>query len=120
MLYRPAEITNLDTALKVLTPTYTTVNGVRKKTYEASPYNNAPRFFAAFKSKGGTESDVNGVYAILDTAEVTTWFRADIKSDSRIVRLPGGEVYEVIGEPENVDNRSQFLKFKVKRVKGEV
>lgn len=120
MLYRPAEITNLDTALKLLTPTYTNANGVRKKGYEEKPYNNAPTFFASFKTKGGTETEVNGVWTIVDTAEVVTWFRSDIKSDCRIVKLPGGEVYEVKGEPENIDNRGQFIKFKVERVKGEV
>lgn len=120
MLYRPPEITNLDTALKILTPTYTNVNGVRKKTYEKTPYTNAPQFFGSFKQKGGTERDINGVYGILDTAEVVTWFRSDIKADCRIIRMPGGEVYDILGEPENVDNRGQFLKFKLQRVKGEV
>lgn len=120
MLYRPNEITNLDTALKVLTPEYSEYNGVRSKTYEKKPYTNAPQFFGSFKQKGGTERDINGVYSILDTAEIVTWYRADITADCRIVRLPGGEVYDVMGEPENVDNRGQFLKFKVQRVKGEV
>lgn len=119
-MFRPAEINNLDTALKLLTPTYSNTDGVRKKTYPAKPYADSPTIFANFKTKGGTETEINGVYTILDTAQVVTWYRPDIKGDCRIARLPDGAVYEVMGEPENVDNRGQFIIFKVQRVKGEV
>nr|DAT90092.1 MAG TPA: PORTAL PROTEIN, 15 PROTEIN, HEAD PROTEIN, TAILED BACTERIOPHAGE, SIPHOVIRIDAE.6A [Caudoviricetes sp.] len=119
-MYRPAEISNLDTALKLLIPEYEKKNGVVKKRYPDKPYTDSPLIYANFKTRGGTETEINGVYAILDTAEVTTWYREDIKADCRIVRLPDGAVYEVIGEPENVNNRGQFIIFKVERVKGEV
>lgn len=120
MLYRPAEISNLDTALILLVPTYKKSGGVRKTEYPDAPYTDCPIFFASFKTKGGTETEINGVYGIIDTATVTTWYRSDIKGDCRIVRQPDGAVYEIKGEPENVDNRGQFLIFKVERVKGEV
>ena len=119
-MYRPNEINNLDTALKLLTPAYEKKAGVVKKVYPTKPYADCPLIFANFKTKGGTETDINGVYGILDTAQIVTWYRPDIKGDCRIVRLPDGAVYEVIGEPENVDNRGQFIIFKVERVKGEV
>lgn len=119
-MYRPTEINNLDTALKLLIPTYEKKDGVTKKVYPAAPYADCPLIFANFKTKGGTETDINGVYGILDTAQIVTWYRKDITADCRIVRLPDGAVYEVIGEPENVNNRGQFVIFKVERVKGEV
>lgn len=112
----------------LLTPTKETVSGVLKKTYptikealskidsQGKPIN---LFFGTFKTYGGTERDVNGVYSIEDTANVETWFRPDIKGDCRIA-LETGEIYDIIGEPENINMRNQFLKFKVRRVKGGV
>jgi hypothetical protein len=49
---------------------------------------------------------------------VETWYRPDITSGCRICPASTGNVYEIINEPENVDMRCQFLKFKVRRVKG--
>lgn len=114
MAYRP----NLPftAALVLLIPTYTTVQGVRKKTFPAVA--NGIRINASFKTYGGTERDVNGVYSIEDTAEVVTWFRPDITSACRVAIAGTNAIYDVIGEPENIELRNQFLKFKVSRVKG--
>lgn len=116
MDYRPKEINNLDCAMRLLIPTWKTVKGVDKKDYPTD----GPLFFANFKSYGGTERDVNGVYTIEDTATITTWYRPDLKSDCRVVRLEDGAVFEILNEPEDVNMRHMFLIFKVKRVKGKV
>lgn len=114
-MYRPQNTFNVP--LLLLTPTYTTVSGVRKKTFP--DVSTGFLFFGSFKSYGGTERDVNGVYSIEDTATVETWFNPEIKSGCRIV-LAGiqNAVYEIMGEPENVEMRNQFMTFKVSRVKG--
>lgn len=101
-------------AAEILTPVYETVKGVRKKTFPASGI----RFNCSFKTYGGTERTENNVYSVLDTANIETWYRPDIKSDSGIKILQTGAVYEVIGEPENINMRNQYLKFRVQRVKG--
>lgn len=116
--YRP-DLSN-SIPLILLTPTKKSVSGVVKKSYPdittaVQDINNI--FFGTFKTYGGTERDVNGVYSIEDTANIETWYRPDIKSDCRIA-LETGEIYDILGEPENVNKRNQFLKFKVKRVKG--
>lgn len=116
MDYRPKEINNLDCAMRLLIPTYGEYNGVTTKKYPAD----GPLFFANFKSYGGTERDVNGVYTIDDTATITTWYRPDLKSDCQVVRLEDGAVFEILNEPEDVNMRHMFLIFKVKRVKGKV
>lgn len=72
--------------------------------------------FCKFKTYGGTETNVNGVLTVIDTANVETWYRPDIVSSSRI-KL-GTKLYEVMGEPENIEQRNQILKFKVRGVKG--
>ncbi len=114
-LYRPS--VPFSTVLIVLKPTYSTVAGVRKK-----PLPNLEQGFqinASFKTFGGTEKTVDGIIAIDDTASVETWYRPDITSDCVVV-TQSGAMYEIINEPENIDQRNQFLKFKVQRYKGGV
>lgn len=114
MSYRPQ--IPFTVPMYLLAPTYTTVNGVKKKTFpEISA---GVLFYGSFKTYGGTERDVNGVYVVEDTANVETWFNPEIKSNCRIVLANNNAVYEIIGEPENVEMRNQYLLFKVQRVKG--
>ena len=104
------------------------INGVNKKEYptveEALSVKDKNKksvnlFFGSFKTYGGTEKTVNGIYSIEDTANIETWYRPDIKGNCRIAREDGA-TYDIIGEPENISMRNQFLKFKVRRVKGGV
>lgn len=113
-MYRPAESAQMTTMLSLQVPVSTSSYGVKEKTWV-----NANGHIAAnFKTYGGTEIISNNVHAIEDTAQVVCWYRPDIKADCRIVRLSDGAIYEIIGEPENIEMRNQFLKFKVRRVKG--
>lgn len=78
-------------------------------------------FFGSFKTYGGTEVKekiVNGIYVIEDTASIETWYRPDITSNCRIARANDGAIFDIMNEPENINMRNQFLKFKVRRVKG--
>lgn len=104
------------TPLLLLIPTYTNINGVRKKDYPA--INDGILFYGSFKTYGGTERNVNGIYSVEDTANVETWYMPNITSGCRIAVAGSSAVYEVLGEPENIDMRNQYLKFKVTRVKG--
>lgn len=72
--------------------------------------------FCSFKTYGGTETTSNGITVVSDTAEVETWYRPDITSSS-VIKL-NNKTYEVIGEPENIEMRNQFMKFKVQAVRG--
>jgi SPP1 family predicted phage head-tail adaptor len=92
-------------------PEYTTKYGVRTKVFTEGTL-----IFGSFKTFGGTEWNVNGGYSIEDTASVETWFRPDIQSGCEIE--VNGARYEIFGEPENIEMRNQFCKFKVRRVKG--
>lgn len=102
--------------LLLLIPTYTKAYGVNTKTYP--DISDGILIYGSFKTYGGTEKIVDGVYSIDDTANITTWYRPDIKSDCRIVVAATAAVYEIINEPENVNMRNQFIKFKVRRYKG--
>lgn len=109
-MYRPKEA--FTTPIHLLNPTYTSVKGVTVKEFPET----GELIFCSFKTYGGTETTVNGVLTVINTANVETWYRPDITSASRI-KL-GSSVYEVMGEPENIDQRSQFMKFKVRGVNG--
>lgn len=114
-MYRPN--TTFSTPLVLLIPTYTTVQGVKKKTFPT--IENGILFNGSFKSYGGTDRDVNGIYAVEDTASIETWYRPDITSGCRIAIGGTNAVYEILGEPENIELRNQFLRIKVSRVKGQ-
>lgn len=103
----------LTTPLKLLNPIIEKRNGRIVKIYPED----GEIIYTSFKSFGGTETVVNGVWTLKDTADIETWYRPDIKSDSRFLTHEG-TVYEVIGTPENIESRNQFLKFKVEAVRG--
>ena len=113
-MYRPIEAAQMTTPTRLQTPTNDRIMGVNKKTYADV----SGVVMVNWKSYGGTETTNNGVLSVEDTAQIVCWYRPDIRSDCRLVRLSDGAVYEIIGEPENIEMRNQFLKFKVRRVKG--
>lgn len=114
-MYIPA--TQMTTPLLLQYPTKTEkVLGVNTK----KSFADGIIFMANFKSYGGTEKVIDGIYEIDDTADVVCWYNPSIKADCRIKRLTDNAVYEIINEPENIEQRFQFLKFKVRRIKGGV
>lgn len=108
-MYRPTEPFN--TTVMLYNPKTEIVKGVPVKTYEF-----VDKVHCLFKTYGGTESSVNDVYSVIDTANIETWYREDITSESQL-RI-GSKTYEVIGVPEDISQRHQFLKFKVRGVQG--
>ena len=112
--YRP----NLpfSTPLVLLKPTYTQVNGVKTKVLPE--ITDGVMIYGTFKTYGGTEKIIDGIYSMTDTAVVETWYRPDITSDCIIALADTGAKFEILNEPENIERRNQFLKFKVQRVKG--
>ena len=106
------------TVLIVLKPTISTVAGVRTKVLP--DLENGFKIHAAFRTFGGTETNVDGIISIDDTADVQTWYRPDITSDCIVVNPQTDARYEIMNDPENVEMRNQFLLFKVRRIKGGV
>ena len=98
---------------KILKGSYETINGVKTKTYTEGA-----NIFVSAKSYGGTEKELNGVYVIEDTLVIETWYRPDLQSTDRIRLLDDGSEWEILNTPEDIERRHQFLKFKVKRIKG--
>lgn len=111
MSYKVASPFNV--ALLLYVPAYKTAYGVATKEYATGE-----RINGSFRSFGGTERDINGVLSVEDTAVVETWYRPDIKADCRIGVLGTDRLYEVLGEPEDIEMRHQYLRFRVRRVQG--
>lgn len=75
--------------------------------------------FASFKTYGGTETTNNGVIQVLETAEVMTAYDPRITSLCRIELAESpGEIFDIIGAPEDLERSHEVHKFKVQRVRG--
>ncbi len=116
-MYRPISIFNIP--MKILIPKWENILGTNKKIYPNQEDVSADLiFYGSFKTFGGTEKVTNGLYSVEDTAVIETWFRPDILAECGIALLDSGRIYEIVGTPENIEMRNQFLKFKVKRLGG--
>jgi len=113
MAYMPKNITELRTPVKLLIPTSSKKNGVTVKIFPKD----GDVIFVSWKSYGGTENVVDGLYCVIDTATVTTRYRPDITAECRLLREDGA-VYEIKNEPEDIELRHKYMQFKVERVKG--
>lgn len=111
---------NFTVPMKILVPETEKAKGVPVKKYpEPDKLNDDDYlFFGSFKTYGGTETIVNGIVTIIDTAVIETWYRPDIKSNCRIFVIPMNREYEIISPPENIGLRNRYLKFKIKSVGG--
>lgn len=98
--------------VQLLIPTSNTVKGVMKKVYLET----GETIFCNVRTFGGSERVVNDALVLENTATVETWYRPDIKADCRL--LINGVPYEIMGEPENINMRNQYLIIKAKAVKG--
>ena len=114
-MFRPAKSNQMTTSLQLLIPKTETVLGVTKKIYVEDF-----TFSCNFSTYGGTESVSNDILSVIDTAEVVCWYNPRIMSDCRVKKLDNGAVYDIIGEPENLENRNMLMQFKIRRVKGGV
>ena len=107
-------------AMKLLIPESVRVQGALKKTYPdpANVSDEQYLFYGSFRTFSGFENVQNGMYTLVDTSKIDTWYRPDIKADCRIYMCETGDVYEVISDPDNINMRHQYLQFKVRKVGG--
>ena len=110
---------NYNVPMILLVPIYTKSKGNVEKTYpDIEKVGDECLFYGSFRTFGGTEVDNNGIYTLQDTAKIETWYRPDIKAECRIYIPESGKVYEVEGEPEDIEMRHMTTVFNVKRVGG--
>ena len=100
---------------RIETATKTAVKGVAVKTYKDT----GNVYFGAFKTFGGTESVTDGVYAVINTATLETWYTPELTASARVILADTGEVFEVAGTPEDIDRRHQHMIAKLKGVEAD-
>lgn len=102
--------------MKLLVPTSERIDGAVKKVF--SDPEDSELFFGSFRTFGGIENVQDGVYTLINTGTIDTWYRPDIKADCRIYLCETGEEYYVTGDPEDIEMRHQYLQIKVRKVGG--
>ena len=93
-------------------PTIVTVKGVEKKTYSKTD----DVYYCSFRTFGGTEKVVNDVIVLEDTATIETWYNPTITAACQIE--VNSQRYEILGTPENINMRNQYMKIRVRAIKG--
>lgn len=106
----------LTTRLMLLIPSYEKAYGVSTSTYPDIA--DGIEINACFRTFGGTDMDVNGQIVVQKTATIETWFRPDIQSDCRFGIPETGEVYEILGDPEDIEMRHQYMRIRLTQLKG--
>ena len=105
--------------LILLKPTKKMVSGLETKVFpkleEGELFQGSVKFYNLPFNK---DKKLNDLAVIADTATVNTWFNPEIKSDCRVAFANTGAIFDIIGEPENINQRSQFMSFKLRRIKG--
>ena len=114
MAYKPSA--PFTVPMKLLKPTDSSAYGVKTKTM--TDPEDSELFFGSFKTYGGTEGYKDNVYTLIDTGVIDTWFRPDIKADCQIYLCDTDDVYDIIGHPEDIEFRHQYMRFKVQKVGG--
>ena len=109
MAYKPIPF---NVPLTLQTPKTTTAKGSTKKTYT-----DAETIYCSFRTFGGTERTSNDALIVENTAIIETWYNPKITADSRVKTVDGG-VYEILGTPENIEMRNQYMRFKIREVRG--
>lgn len=103
-------------AMVLLTATESNVQGVTKKTYQA--VKDGKSFFGSFRTFGGTESRSDDVVTLIDTAIINCWYDPDIKAECAVYICETGQTYDIIGTPEDIEMRHQYMQFKVRKAGG--
>ncbi len=76
-------------------------------------------FWGSFATYGGTERTVNGIVVVEDTATVETWYRPEFTAAARVALANApGKLYEIVGEPENIEQRNLYTRMKLTAVQG--
>lgn len=109
MAYKPLPFTVPLTLQKATTKT---VKGSPKKAYT-----DAGTIYCSFRTFGGTENTSNGVLTVENTAVIETWYTPDLTADCR-VKTSDGRTYEILGTPENIEMRNQYLRVKIRETRG--
>lgn len=107
----------LRTRITLLMPTLTKDAGSAQKVTYAD-FATTPNVWAKVVFAHGQESVANDAAKSIQHVTVTIRYRSDVDA-TKAVRL-NGAVWKIIGTPDNIQNRNQYLEFQAELVKGTV
>lgn len=118
--YKPAS--PFSVPMLLLQPTTSRVQGVTKKVFpdptDEKDLETIPSFWGSLRTFGGSETERDGEYVVVDTATIDTWYDPAITADCRIYLPETGQTYEIIADPEDISMRHQYMQLKVHRIGG--
>ena len=110
-MYKPANIREFVTPAIHKKTVETVINGRTTKTVSVEV-----NIRGKFKQKGTSEITANGLTVIHDKTSFITWYKADY--EAKDILTVNGVDYEIIGTPENVENRGRYSVLNLERVGG--
>ena len=111
-MFKP-KIQQFSTQVRIQHRVINNINGAPEISYQDA----VPALdFCSWKGKGGREKIESGRLSVIDTAELTMWYRPDVSEKDRIL-LNGEEslAYEIVNI-ENIEMRGMYMIIKVRRV----
>lgn len=99
--------------MTIMIPEDVRVQGVPKKVLKEGDL-----FFGSYRTYQTNDRTNNDVKTPERVVVVDTWYRPDIKSNNKIRMEPGGEIYDIVGDPEDIEMRHQFLQIRLQRAGG--
>lgn len=99
--------------IQVLNKTTVKKGGVNVDTYVPGK-----RFWCSCITYGTSETKFTDLQAVKSEWSVETYYTSHIKKGDQIKVLSTGEVFDIIGKPENVRMMNKYLKFKMVSING--
>lgn len=110
-MYKPAKIREFVTPAIHKKVVEEVINGRTRKTVKT-----VATVRGKFKLKGTSEISANGLTVVNDKTTFVTWYKADYSSKD--ILSIGGVDYEIIGTPENTENRGRYSVLNLERIGG--
>jgi len=108
---------DLHTVITLKTPTVSMdAGGAQSTTY--ADFSSKPNVYAKVIFAHGSESVSNEALKSVQRVTVTIRYRNDVDA-TKAISL-NGDVWKIIGTPDNIQNRNQYLEFQAELVKGSV
>ena len=115
-MYNPLKNISMTTPAKLITVLEVTTSGGKTRKKEYINQDDADTITVGVKTFGGTEKIVNDRLVLEDTATIVTFYRPDITAGCRLLFLDDNYLGEIIGRPEDVDRRHQYLIIKCRAI----
>lgn len=110
-MYKPAKIREFVTPAIHKRVVEQVINGRTVKTVQTLAF-----VRGKFKLKGTSEIGANGLTVVNDKTSFITWHKVDFSSAD--ILTIGGVDYQIIGTPENTENRGRYSVLNLERISG--